>query len=167
MIVISLIFTTLSFGESLEIEYSRGNDYYKVLVTDGKVVGGMSQGTDPWEVVGGSYDGNHLTVVFKNQNNPSSWQTHVYSVHPSSLRLIIAVFADGSTFTKERVFSANFMEINKSPCFCDASCATFNLSSNILHIPCLDLQESEYWLDLTLTNSDPITLELTGVGERN
>lgn len=48
---------------------------------------------------------------------------------------------------------------------CDMSCAaSFNMFTNTLHIPCLEMGQS-YWLDLELINSDPIQLELKGFGE--
>lgn len=43
-------------------------------------------------------------------------------------------------------------------------CATFDLFTNTLHIPCLDMGTS-YWLDLELISSDPVQLRLTGFGE--
>ncbi len=45
----------------------------------------------------------------------------------------------------------------------DGECASFNMFTNTLHIPCLDMGES-YWLDLMLINSDPVRLEMTGFG---
>ena len=43
-------------------------------------------------------------------------------------------------------------------------CATFNLFTNTLHVPCLEMGTS-YWLDLKLINTEPVQLELTGFGE--
>jgi|GEM_PF-2618902 len=45
----------------------------------------------------------------------------------------------------------------------DSECATYNLFSNVLHIPCLDLSE-KYWLDLFLdvtSSADPLLFEVT------
>lgn len=54
------------------------------------------------------------------------------------------------------------------PCECDLSddtCkASFNMFTNTLHVPCLDMGKS-YWLDLELINSGPVQLELKGFGE--
>ena len=41
--------------------------------------------------------------------------------------------------------------------------ASFNMSTNTLHVPCLDMGKS-YWLDLELINLDPVQLELKGFG---
>ncbi len=45
-------------------------------------------------------------------------------------------------------------------------CATFNMFTNTLHVPCLDMG-TIYWLDLSMTGSDPVMLELIGFGESN
>ena len=44
---------------------------------------------------------------------------------------------------------------------CDAS---FNMFTNTMHIPCLNMGDS-YWLDLGLINSNPVQLELTDFGK--
>ena len=62
---------------------------------------------------------------------------------------------------------------NPSACGIDLECenndnsmceASFNLFTNTLHIPCLRMGEN-YWLDLSLINSDPVQLELRGFGK--
>jgi hypothetical protein len=46
----------------------------------------------------------------------------------------------------------------------DGACATFDLFTGILHLPCLDLG-TEYWVDLKITGSDPkITFEVVDFG---
>ncbi len=42
-------------------------------------------------------------------------------------------------------------------------CATYDLFTNKLHIPCLDLGAT-YWLDLTVTGANPLLFELTDFG---
>ncbi len=42
--------------------------------------------------------------------------------------------------------------------------ASFNMFTNTLHVPCLEMGKS-YWLDLELINSEPVQLELKGFGE--
>ena len=54
-------------------------------------------------------------------------------------------------FINELSFSGN----------CEAS---FNMFTNTLHVPCLDMGKS-YWLDLELINAEPVQLELKGFGE--
>ena len=44
-------------------------------------------------------------------------------------------------------------------------CATFDLIANKLHIPCLDIGATSYWIDLTLSGADPVTLILNDFGE--
>ena len=46
----------------------------------------------------------------------------------------------------------------------DSCEATFNMFTNTLHVPCLDMGKS-YWLDLELISSEPVQLELKGFGE--
>ena len=61
-------------------------------------------------------------------------------------------------------YSAGYVEGQAS---CDigevSGCATFDLFTNKLKIPCLDMGAS-YWLDLMLIHNDPVTLELSGFG---
>lgn len=45
------------------------------------------------------------------------------------------------------------------------NCSTFEVFSNTLHIPCFDGGSATYWLDLELTGSEPITLELKDLGK--
>jgi hypothetical protein len=54
-------------------------------------------------------------------------------------------------------------EAGLAACGADGECATFNMFTNTLHVPCLDLG-AKYWLDLSLRDSDPVTLALTGIG---
>jgi len=45
------------------------------------------------------------------------------------------------------------------------NCATFNLFENKLHIPCFQIGDKTYWLDLKLIENNPVKLELTHFGE--
>ena len=44
------------------------------------------------------------------------------------------------------------------------NCSTFDIFSNTLHVPCFDGGATMYWLDLELTGSEPVTLELKDLG---
>jgi hypothetical protein len=46
-----------------------------------------------------------------------------------------------------------------------AQCATFDFLTNTLHIPCLNLGTTSYWLDLGLVGYDPITFEIKNFGD--
>ncbi len=46
------------------------------------------------------------------------------------------------------------------------NCSTFNIFSNTLHVPCFNGGSTMYWLDLELTGSEPVTLELKDLGSR-
>jgi hypothetical protein len=45
-----------------------------------------------------------------------------------------------------------------------AQCASFDFSSNILHIPCLSVGNTSYWIDMGLISSGPVRFELRGSG---
>jgi len=45
------------------------------------------------------------------------------------------------------------------------NCATFNLFENKLHIPCFEIGDKTYWLDLKLIESHPVRLQLSNFGE--
>ncbi len=45
-----------------------------------------------------------------------------------------------------------------------SSCASFNIFTNTLHVPCLDLGTENYWLDMMLEGTDPIRFTLTDFG---
>lgn len=46
-----------------------------------------------------------------------------------------------------------------------ASCATFNIPLSILHEPCLNMGgTSQYWVDVSVSSWNPLTLELSGAG---
>jgi hypothetical protein len=53
--------------------------------------------------------------------------------------------------------------IDVSPGASGGKCTSFDFINNVLHIPCL--QGTPYWIDLSLTNADPVTLELKDYGE--
>ncbi|MBF0232845.1 MAG: LamG domain-containing protein [Desulfamplus sp.] len=44
------------------------------------------------------------------------------------------------------------------------NCATFDIFSNTLHVPCFNGGSTMYWLDWELSGSDPIMLELKDIG---
>ncbi len=44
------------------------------------------------------------------------------------------------------------------------NCSTFDIFSNTLHVPCFNGGSTMYWLDLELTGSEPVTLELKDLG---
>ncbi len=44
------------------------------------------------------------------------------------------------------------------------NCSTFDVFSNTLHVPCFNGGSTMYWLDLELTGSEPVTLELKDLG---
>ena len=46
----------------------------------------------------------------------------------------------------------------------NSKCSTFDLFTNTLHVPCLDMGNS-YWLDLQLMPGDPISFQLIDFGE--
>ena len=46
----------------------------------------------------------------------------------------------------------------------DSCKASFDMFTNTLHVPCLEMGKS-YWLDLELISSEPVQLELKGFGE--
>ena len=45
------------------------------------------------------------------------------------------------------------------------NCATFNLFENRLHIPCFEIGDKTYWVDLKLIESHPVRLQLSNFGE--
>ncbi len=53
---------------------------------------------------------------------------------------------------------------DNQPHITDDNCATFDIFSNTLHVPCFNAGSSTYWLDWELTGSDPVSLELKDIG---
>jgi hypothetical protein len=47
-----------------------------------------------------------------------------------------------------------------------SQCASFDFIKNTLHIPCLKLWGTSFWLDLGLVSYDPIQLQLKDYGEK-
>lgn len=46
----------------------------------------------------------------------------------------------------------------------DGNCATFNLFTNTLHVPCLSLGSETWWLDMELAGGEPLVFELMDYG---
>ncbi len=80
-----------------------------------------------------------------------------------------------SEYTKADVDAAfeagkQYCKTHPSECGMDTinyvgECASFNIFTNTLHIPCFNMGKN-YWLDLKLTNSNPVQFELSGYGEK-
>ncbi len=47
------------------------------------------------------------------------------------------------------------------------NCATFDFITNTLHIPCFSAGSKSYWFDFSLTNSNPVTLQMKKYGTNN
>lgn len=81
----------------------------------------------------------------------------------------------GSCYTKDDVDAAyaagvSYCKNHPSECGINTTnfvgeCASFDMFTNTLHIPCLNLGKN-YWLDLNLINSNPIQFGVSGYGEK-
>ncbi len=47
----------------------------------------------------------------------------------------------------------------------DSQCATFEISTNVLHIPCFSSGTDFYWIDMSLFSSNPVQFQLTDYGQ--
>ncbi len=60
-------------------------------------------------------------------------------------------------------FTAGKSTVGTTP---EPACASFDVPSATLHVPCFGFGERNYWLDLNLVSPDPIRFELKNLGEQ-
>ena len=44
-------------------------------------------------------------------------------------------------------------------------CSTYTASTGIIHVPCVKVGEKSYWADLQMSSTNPVQLNLVGIGE--
>ena len=79
-------------------------------------------------------------------------------------RLDLQLIAGNPTLFQLVDFGENLADQNRI----NGACATFNLFTNTLRVPCLDLgSDVTYWLDLELVPGDPIAFQISEYGENS
>lgn len=94
IILLSTVVSNSAFALQTEVlKYHSGQVAYEVYVTDGKVVGGKSQGGFSWLITGGAYDGKYLHVTFTSPERTGckAWYTQVYKVNNKGPLMLVNV----------------------------------------------------------------------------
>jgi len=95
------------------------------------------------------------------------------TLNPINFRLHIPCINDGSgiLYWKEADFIEPWkFEVSNEGWGFDApglkdDCATYTVSTGIIHVPCVMVGEKSYWADFQVSNTTPVQLNLVGVGE--
>jgi len=117
------------------------------------------QGTDPKK--------GECEVVMYDPTQPCA------TLNPINYRLHIPCINDGSGILHWK--EADFIEPWKFEVTNQGSgfdvpghrddCATYTASTGIIHVPCVKVGEKSYWADFQVSNTNPVQLDLVGVGE--
>jgi hypothetical protein len=68
-LILLLVPVVLSNDPKIEEIKLTGEETYVLKVQDGKVIGGSAQGMFSWDVIGGLFDGEHLTFIQKRRSS--------------------------------------------------------------------------------------------------
>lgn len=135
-------------AEELEAQYDTGYAAGKQLCMD-----------DPASCdieVGGDYDAGYAAGKQLCMDDPASCDIEVGGDYDDG-------YAAGRSEGYDEGFQAGAATCDDCETPVEDNCASFNLFTNTLHVPCLDFGDL-YWLNLKLTDSDPIMFELKDFG---
>jgi hypothetical protein len=95
----------------------------------------------------------------------ASFNLFTNTLHISCLDMGVSYWLNLQMIPGDQItFQPKGFDENQTEAATRGDCASFNMSANTLHIPCLDLGVS-FWLDLQLLPGDPITFQLSDYGE--
>jgi hypothetical protein len=96
-----------------------GDQKYVIVIQDEKVIGGYVQGSERWQVIGGAYDGQGLTILQKRDGatDPEKWLTTHFTVHGDRFVATAQMNSAGQTRELRREYRSTIQAPESSALF--------------------------------------------------